>query len=656
MKKLFSLLLVAALLIGLLAACGEQKAAPTGGESGEGSGLIGVCMQNMSSSIAELESAALTETFEALGYEVQVVSADDSVSNQVQQIQNFILMDAEMLVVLPCEIETLEDTLLEAREAGIKVVISGGTGTISEDAYDAVSADDEYMIGMYVASVAKTWVEEHMDADGDWHVAFLSSTISDDAKSRCAGEAQILEPWLKNEAGEYVNLMGEVVSEAERIENPVYCEMIAERVTNLADCTTEMDISGDNRSVVAGVLTDDPNVRVIIAYNSLVSTAGSQYIMDTYPEDEQDEFAFFSGGVMGDEYEYLIGAVSETSGTKSVFRGACQFGGGDAAATLANLAYNVMFGEAGVDYGKSNPNSIGLYFPIDAELNGGNAALVCFDTSPYIESFTYEEVLARENLMVYWDELNESFPARTQKAGEVVLEARDLTGNSVEHISFQLHMGEILGFAGLVGSGRSETMELISGAKRPDSGEILINGRKVSIGSPASAIRHGIGLIPEDRKEQGVILHNTVQFNISLSSMKKLTRLGFISGRRNSALAEKYRGELRIKVPGVKQMVVNLSGGNQQKVALAKALAADPDIIIFDEPTKGIDVGAKQEIYQLMNDLVESGKAIIMVSSDMEEILGMSDRIIVLHEGLVSGELMRGEFSQERVLQLASGV
>ena len=362
------------------------------------------------------------------------------------------------------------------------------------------------------------------------------------------GESHV---YLKSLYAEHVH-MGEVVSEAERIENPVYCEMIAGRVTNLADCTTEMDISGDNRSVVAGVLTDDPNVRVIIAYNSLVSTAGSQYIMDTYPEDEQDEFAFFSGGVMGDEYEYLIGTVSETSGTKSVFRGACQFGGGDAAATLANLGYNVMFGEAGVDYGKSNPNSIGLYFPIDAELNGGNAALVCFDTSPYIESFTYEEVLARENLMVYWDEQNESFPARTQKAGEVVLEARDLTGNS--------------------------------------------------------------------------------------------------------ALAEKYRGELRIKVPGVKQMVVNLSGGNQQKVALAKALAADPDIIIFDEPTKGIDVGAKQEIYQLMNDLVESGKAIIMVSSDMEEILGMSDRIIVLHEGLVSGELMRGEFSQERVLQLASGV
>lgn len=173
MKKFLSLILAAMLLVTLLVGCGSEPAADND-EDGEGSGHIGVCMQNMSSSIAELQSTALTETFEALGYDVQVVSADDSVSNQVQQVQNFILMGAEMLVVLPCEIETLEDSLLEAREAGIKVVISGGTGTISEDAYDAVSADDEYMIGMYVASVAKTWVEEHMDPDGDWDVAFLS--------------------------------------------------------------------------------------------------------------------------------------------------------------------------------------------------------------------------------------------------------------------------------------------------------------------------------------------------------------------------------------------------------------------------------------------------------------------------------------------------
>ena len=444
MKMIVSLILAAMLIVTLLAGCGSEPAADGNAGSEDGK-LIGVCMQNMSSSIAELQSTALTETFEELGYDVQVVSADDSVSNQVQQVQNFILMGAEMLVVLPCEIETLEDSLLEAREAGIKVVISGGTGTISEDAYDAVSADDEYMIGMYVASVAKTWVEENMDPDGDWDVAFLSSTISDVAKSRCAGEAQILEPWLKNEDGEYVNLMGEVVSEAERIENPVYCEMIASRVTSFEDAATEMDISGDNRSVVAGVLTDNPDVRVIIAYNSLVSTAGSQYIMDTYPEDEQDDFAFFSGGVMGDEYEYLIGSVSD-SGTKSVFRGACQFGGGDAAATLANLAYNVMFGEAGVDYGKSNPNSIGLFFPIDAELNGGNAALVCFDTSPYIESFTYEEVLARENLMVYWDAEN-GYNESMQESGESDDAPVSVTGGEIEGGTAYIGMMEGIGGA-----------------------------------------------------------------------------------------------------------------------------------------------------------------------------------------------------------------
>ncbi|MCD8014744.1 MAG: substrate-binding domain-containing protein [Lachnospiraceae bacterium] len=385
----------------LTAALGMGTAA-----SAEGSGLIGVCMQNMSSSISELEAEALTELFEPLGYEVQVVSADDSVSTQTQQIQNFSLMEAEMIVVLPCEIETLEDVLQEARDYGAKIVISGGTGSISEDCYDAVSADDEYMIGMYVASITKTWVEENMDPDGDWDVAFLSSTISDDAKSRCAGEAQIIEPYLKNEDGEYVNLVGDVVDEADKVENPVYCEMIAERVESLDACTTEMDISGDNRSVVAGVLTDNPNVRVIIGYNSLVSTAGSQYIMDTYSEEEQEEFAFFSAGVMGDEYEYLIGSVSDEAGTASVFRGACQFGGGDAATTLANLAYSVMFGEEGVDYGKSNPNSIGLYYPIEAEQNDGVSELVFFDSESQIVAYTYEDVLSQEGLTVYWDSEN----------------------------------------------------------------------------------------------------------------------------------------------------------------------------------------------------------------------------------------------------------
>lgn len=429
MKKIISLLLAAALLVGCLAACGGSGQSAASGEP-EGKKLIGVCMQNMSSSINELQSEALKDMFEPLGYEVQVVSADDSVSTQTQQIQNFTLMGAEMLVVLPCEIETLEDSLIKAKEQGIKVVISGGTGTISEDAYDAVSCDDEYMIGMYVAAITKTWVEQYMDPNGDWDVAFISSTISVDAKSRCAGEFQIVEPYLKNEAGEYVNLMGEVVSESEKIDNPVYCPMIADRVESIDACSTEMDISGDNRTVVAGVLTDNPKARVIISYNSLASTAGSQYVMDTYPEDQWDDFAFFSAGVMGDEYEYLIGSVSNTAGTQSAFRGACQFGGGDAAATLSNLAYNVLFGEAGKDYGKSNPNSIGLFYPLAADVNNGVEALVCFDTPSYIRSYTYEEVLAEEKLMTYWDSVD-GYNTAMQETAAPALEAAP-EGGAVE--------------------------------------------------------------------------------------------------------------------------------------------------------------------------------------------------------------------------------
>lgn len=396
MKKFLCLVLTLTMLCGIMIFPAQA----------EGSKLIGVCMQNMSSSISVLEADALKATFEPLGYTVQVASADDNVSTQMQQVNTFALQGAEMLVILPCQIETLEDALISAREFGTKVVISGGTGTISEDAYDAVMSDDEFLIGMYVASAAKTWIEKNMAPDGDWDVEFIFSTVSEDAKDRCAGEAMIIEPWLKNKAGEYVNLMGEKVDEADRIENPVYCQMVAERVENLEESTTEMDIAGDNRTVVAGVLTKNQNARVIIAYNSLVSTAGSQYIMDTYPEEEVQEFAFFSAGVMGDEYEYLIGAADNAAGTPSVFRAACQFGGGDAAATLADLSNRVMFGEAGVDYGKSNPNSIGLWYPITADLNNGVAALVAFDTPPYPAAFTYEEVLAQPALLTYWDSAN----------------------------------------------------------------------------------------------------------------------------------------------------------------------------------------------------------------------------------------------------------
>lgn len=253
-------------------------------------------------------------------------------------------------------------------------------------------------------------------------------------------------------------------------------------------------------------------------------------------------------------------------------------------------------------------------------------------------------------------ELSESYPARTAQRGEVVLEARDLCGNSVEHISFKLHRGEILGFAGLVGCGRTETAQLICGAKKSSSGDIIVNGEKKRINSPADAINAGIGLIPEDRKEQGCILFNSVLFNTTLICHKKYCRGGVISKRKRMDIARKYRDSMNIKVPSLSQLVVNLSGGNQQKVVVAKTMAADLDIIFFDEPTKGIDVGAKQEIYALMNEMTAAGKAIVMISSDMEEILGMSDRIVVLCEGTVAGELERDQFSQENVLALASGM
>ncbi len=396
MKKMLSLLLVLVLVAGCFVGCNGEKT---------DSKIIGVCMQNKSSSIAVLQEQALKDMFEPQGYDVQVVSADDSSATQRSQVENFILMGAEMLVILPCEISTLEDSLIKAREQGIKVVVSGGTGTVSEDAYDAVCSDDEFMVGMYVASIAKTWVEEHMDPNGDWEVRFLSSTLSEDAITRCKGEAMILEKYLKNVNGDYVNLMGEVVDEANKIENPVYCEMIASRVSSYEACSTQMSMS-DNKGVVSNVLTENPKVRVFIAYNSLASTAGSTHITDHYSKEEAKEFAFFSGGVMGNEYEYLIGSVSDNVGTYSCFRGAVQFGGGDAAATLADLCSRVMFGQAGKDYGKTNPNSIGLYYPVDGTLNNGVDALVCFDSPTHIAAYTYKEVLAQKKLMTYWDSVN----------------------------------------------------------------------------------------------------------------------------------------------------------------------------------------------------------------------------------------------------------
>ncbi len=253
-------------------------------------------------------------------------------------------------------------------------------------------------------------------------------------------------------------------------------------------------------------------------------------------------------------------------------------------------------------------------------------------------------------------ELTEKFPARKIQIGEPVLKVRDLTGNGDFHINMELHRGEILGLAGLVGAGRTELAKMLCGDVKPESGEIFVRGKLMKAASAADGVEAGIGLVPEDRKQEGVFLEYTIEWNIPIMSMKRISHMGVVNFKEADRLTSHYVETLGIKTPTVKQEVRNLSGGNQQKVVVAKVLAADNDILIFDEPTRGIDVGAKQEIYKLMNSLVEEGRSILMISSEMEELLGMSDRILVLHEGKISGELSKEEFSQDRVLELASGM
>lgn len=254
-------------------------------------------------------------------------------------------------------------------------------------------------------------------------------------------------------------------------------------------------------------------------------------------------------------------------------------------------------------------------------------------------------------------ELGEDYPERQKELGDVVLEADGLSNEKIHDVSFKVRKGEILGFGGLVGAGRTEVMQAIFGADPISSGTVKVKGQPVKIKGPAQALDQGIGLIPEDRKNQGVLLELPIQTNVSFSSLKQAMNGPFIDAKRDAALSQDYIKKLKIKTPSADQLVKNLSGGNQQKVVLAKMLATNGDIIIFDEPTRGIDVGAKQEIYNLMRRLVdEEGKTILMVSSEMPELLGMSDRVLVMRHGRIVGELDRDEFSQERVLEYASGL
>jgi len=251
--------------------------------------------------------------------------------------------------------------------------------------------------------------------------------------------------------------------------------------------------------------------------------------------------------------------------------------------------------------------------------------------------------------------LEAEFPQRSVPRGPERLRVECLTkGTAVRDVSFTAYSGEVLGFAGLAGAGRTETMRCLFGADTPDAGRIFVDGRPARIRDPRDAIRHRICLLTEDRKGQGLVLPHSVRHNFGLPNLDRLTRGPFLDQRREREELARYVRDLKIRLTSQEQPAATLSGGNQQKVVLAKWLARNADIIIFDEPTRGIDVGAKYEIYLLMNRLVAEGKAVIMISSELPEVLGMSDRIIVMREGTIKGHITQvAGATQEQLLSLA---
>jgi len=266
---------------------------------------------------------------------------------------------------------------------------------------------------------------------------------------------------------------------------------------------------------------------------------------------------------------------------------------------------------------------------------------------------TMKEVIS---MMVGREISGEAKPAGVQSDREVVLEVSGLsTKELLKDVSFELRKGEILGFAGLMGAGRTEVARAVVGADRVDGGTISLRGREIRVHTPADAARHRIGYLSEDRKQYGLLLEQEVNANIGLSALaERFQRWGFMKDRAMRATSREYVDKLRIKTPSVAQTAKNLSGGNQQKVVIAKWLVKDCDVLIFDEPTRGIDVGAKEEIYRLLNDLAQQGKSIIMISSELPEVLRMSHRIVVMSEGRVTGTLDAGEATQESVMHYAT--
>ena len=249
-------------------------------------------------------------------------------------------------------------------------------------------------------------------------------------------------------------------------------------------------------------------------------------------------------------------------------------------------------------------------------------------------------------------QMTQQFPSKTNKIGEKVLEVSHLTNDHITDISFVLNKGEVLGIAGLVGAGRTELLRAIFGVDSCQ-GEILLTGEKIENKTPRQGLKRGFALVPEDRKDQGLILEQSIIQNLVLSILNKISRAGFVNAGREKRVCDEYIDKLKIRCSGRQMLARMLSGGNQQKVVLGKCLASKPDILLLDEPTRGVDVGAKAEIYKIINDLASEGMSIIVVSSEMTELLGISDRILVMHEGHLSGELSMSEASEETIMRYA---
>lgn len=253
-------------------------------------------------------------------------------------------------------------------------------------------------------------------------------------------------------------------------------------------------------------------------------------------------------------------------------------------------------------------------------------------------------------------EITEQYPRHKANIGEVVLEARNFKNRKLKDVTISVRRGEILGIAGMMGAGRTELARAIFSADPIDEGELFLNGRKVVLRSPADAIAHNIAYLPEDRKKDGLLLGLGVDENVMAASRDIFSKHGLVDQAGNDRMVQQKVAELDIKTPSIRQIVKLLSGGNQQKVLVARWLCRTSEVIIFDEPTRGIDVGAKYEIYQLINRIADSGAAVIMISSDMPEVIGMSDRIAVMYEGKLVGEISGEEATQEKILNMASNI